>query len=399
MEAAIREVLSGAAAERVLDVLFRADRSLSADRRAAVAEAVFGVGLWRRRLAWQLGADDADPSGCDPRALLFSLMRDLAGVAESAAADISGLELPPPPRGVPDSWRVRESFPDWLADLLEAELGPHGAADFAAAVNVRGPVVLRANRLVCADRDALAAALQHEGVPTVAGRWAPDALIVTGTRPNLLGLEANRNASFEVQDEGSQLLGELVGAAPGMRVLDFCAGAGGKSVQLASILRNRGELHAWDVDTARLERLRVRAQRAGATCVRIHRAPPPSSLLVDAVLVDAPCSELGPLRRGPDVRWRLDPGVLRSLPQTQQAILTQAQAHVRPGGRLVYATCTIHRAENEDVVAWFERTFPDFERATPDAPSDFIGADRLFRALPHVHDTDGFFAAVWTRTR
>jgi 16S rRNA (cytosine967-C5)-methyltransferase len=212
------------------------------------------------------------------------------------------------------------------------------------------------------------------------------------------GLGAHRDGLFEVQDEGSQLLGAAVGARPGESVLDLCAGAGGKTLLLAADVGAGGRVHAADPDGERLVRLRSRAERAGAAgIVAVHGAAPPADLSVDRVLVDAPCSELGALRRGPDVRWRLDPAGFAALPALQLGILARGAGHVRPGGTLVYATCTFRRAEDEDVALAFEAAHPRFARAAPAVDPAVLTPEGFLRTFPHRHGTDGFFAARWVR--
>jgi 16S rRNA (cytosine967-C5)-methyltransferase len=246
----------------------------------------------------------------------------------------------------------------------------------------------------------LAARLAAEGVATRPGRLAPSCLVVTSARPNVYGLAAHRAGLLEVQDEGSQLLGAAMGARPGEAVLDACAGAGGKTLLLAADVGVGGRVHAADPDSERLARLRVRAARAGAAAVvAIHGATAPEGLVVDRALVDAPCSELGALRRGPDLRWRIDPVSFERLPALQLAIVERALHHVRPGGTLVYATCTFRREENEEVALAVERAHPELARVAPPVPAALVGADRFLRALPHLHGTDGFFAAAWARRR
>jgi len=368
---AIARALKGSPAEREVDRALRAHRDLTTDQRRAAVEAIFGVALWRRRLAWETGTAGAP----DPAILLASLLRDLAGVPEHRAVSLTGLATAPskqaPPLRLADRW----SLPDWLEAHLLSELG-NGAADFCATVAVPGPVCLRANRLLCT-RDTLALRLADEGIATAMASRAPDALRVTTPRPNLFGARAWREGLFEPQDEGSQLLGLLVGAQSGETVLDLCAGAGGKSLLLAA---QGARVLAYDVDRERLERLRARAARArAASHIEILDRP----RAADRVLVDAPCSELGVLRRGPDARWRIDPGMLASLPRLQRELLEVAAPLARK--RLVYATCTVNRAENEEVAAAFEHAHPDFLRAS------------TFRTLPHLDGTDGFFGAVWER--
>jgi len=332
---AIERVLNGAAAEREIDRTLRANRGLSR------------VALWRRRLAWHAGTDA-------PPALLDCLVRDLARSA--------------PPERLADRW----SLPDWLEEHLVRELGP--AADaFCAAISVPGPICLRANRLLVT-REDLASRLELATHPAARAR---DALFVDTENPNLFGCKAWQDGLFEPQDEGSQLVGALVEAQAGETVLDLCAGAGGKSLQLAA---EGATVLAHDVDHARLDRLRARAIRARATSkIEIVKAPAPA----DRVLVDAPCSELGTLRRGPDARWRIEKTDLERCPPIQAALLETAAKHARK--RIVYATCTIDHAENEDMANHFETAHPEFRRAA------------TLTLLPQRDGTDGFFAAAWDR--
>jgi 16S rRNA (cytosine967-C5)-methyltransferase len=392
LDGELAEILAGAAAERVVDRALRARRALDADGRAALAEALFGVGLWRRRLRAALG----DP-GAPPRLLLAALLRDLGGRADAAAlAGVDSGALPPP-RPRPGDLADRWSFPDWLAAELRRDAPPGGAPALAEALDRPGPIALRVNGLRTT-RAALAARLAADGVATRPSALAPDGLVVTGPRPNVYGLEAHRDGLLEVQDEGSQLLGVALGARAGEAVLDLCAGAGGKTLLLAAAVGPAGRVHAADPDAARLARLRVRARRAGAEdLVTVHGDAPPPGLVVDRALVDAPCSELGTLRRGPDLRWRLDPGTFAALPALQAALLARAARHVRPGGRLVYATCTFRRAEDEEVALGFERAHTGWTRVPAVEDPSMLTPDGFLRTWPHRHGTDGFFAAAWVR--
>ena len=391
LDAPLAELLAGAPAERVLDRLLRALR-LDAAGRACAAEALFGVGLWRRRLRWHLGGATESP-----RLLLALLLRDLCGRADAAALAGLAPEALPPPRPPPEALADRWSLPDWLASELIEAAGPEAGA-LAAALCRPGPIFLRVNRLR-ATRQALADRLAADGVATRPGRLAPDALEVLGARLNLVGLPAWRDGWLEVQDEGSQLVAEALDAQPGEAVLDRCAGAGGKALALATTVGPVGRVHCCDVDAERLDRLLVRATRAGAAgSVVRHGAAPPEGLRVDRALVDVPCSELGPLRRGPDLRWRLDPSAFAALPALQGRLLADAAACVRPGGRLVYATCTFRREENEAVARAFEAAQPAWRRAVPSVPEETLDGDGALRLLPHRHGTDGFYAAAWDRT-
>ena len=369
-------MLAGAAAERVLDRFLRSRRALDATGRQVAAEALFGIGLWRRRLRFHAG------EGAPPLLLLASLLRDLAGRSDAELLCALPAGALPPPVPPPPDLATRWSLPDWLAATLGRETGDE-APLLADALCLPGPVFLRVNRARI-ERATLALRLGAEGIATRPTRLAPDGLTVLSPRPNLLGLPSFRDGLLEIQDEGSQLLGEAVGARPGETVLDLCAGAGGKTLQLAAAVGPEGLVHACDPDGSRLVRLRERATRAGAS-VGVHGSEPPADLLADRVLVDAPCSELGVLRRGPDLRWRIDPTSFAALPALQLELLQRGLAHLAPGGRLVYATCTLRHAENEAVVQAALAAHPGLHRlpVPPPLPSR-PDRDRL----------DGFFAAV-----
>ncbi len=366
----LHEVLAGAAADRVLERFLRAHRELEAAGRAVCAESIFGVSLWRRRLRALVGHD------ASPRVLLGALLRDLADQPDAESVVDHAL----PPALEPTDWRDLTSVPNWLADQLTAAFGSDAPA-VAAAFNVPGPIFLRANTLR-QSREVLAEMLAKQGVTTVPTSHARDGLRVTSPRPNLLGL--GLDGAFEVQDEGSQLLAEFLGAQLGESVLDLCAGAGGKTLALAGHVGQTGLVHAADLDLARLERLRHRALKAGAR-VAIEGATCRADLRFPRVLVDAPCSELGVLRRGPDARWRLNPDDFAPLPALQRSLLERGLSHLAPGGQLVYATCTFRREENEDVV---------------EAVLAANATCRLVRTLTlrtDLHGTDCFFAALLER--
>jgi 16S rRNA (cytosine967-C5)-methyltransferase len=297
--------------------------------------------------------------------------------------------------------------------VLVAERGAETAAALAAALNQRAPMTVRAN-LLSGDADALVAELAAEGIAAHRGALGSAAVLVD-SRTNLFALDSFRRGRFEAQDEGSQLVAELVAPPPRSRAVDYCAGAGGKTLALAAMLASRGRVIACDVDRRKLAELRRRARRAGASNIQTielgsdaEGAPPPALARMESgserVLVDAPCSGVGALRRNPEARWRLVPADLERMPALQLAIARRALDLVAPGGRLVYATCTMLAAENQGVVERLLAERPGLEvvpikdvwgsaRATPIA--DATG--RFLEVLPHRHGTDGFFAAVLRR--
>ena len=296
------------------------------------------------------------------------------------------------------------SLPDWLAARFVADWGAEAEA-LALALNQRAPMTVRANTLV-GDRASLAAALAREELATHAGAWSDTALIVD-TRTNLFGTEAFARGAFEAQDEGSQLLAELaVPAAAKSLVVDYCAGAGGKTLAIAARLGNRGRIVATDVDAGKLEELRRRARRAQVSNARAlvvdDRELDQVRGKADAVLVDAPCSGIGALRRNPEARWRLREDELAGFARRQQEIVHAAAKLLAPGGRLVYATCSLLAEENADVAAVVAAT----GELAPVPLADVLGATRAhalgsngaLTIAPHRHGTDGFFARVFRRT-
>jgi 16S rRNA (cytosine967-C5)-methyltransferase len=395
---AIERTLGGEPAEVTVDRMLRRHRSFSAEQRRVAAESVFGVALWRRRLAYQLGVRDWTDAA--PELLLFSLLRDLGGVPSDAAAGFSGLPQSlqlPVQRAAPENLADRYSLPDWIEAAIHREFGDEAGA-FCDSIDQPGPICLRANRLRV-DREGLGKVLETEGVAVKLCPHAPCGVIVdSAVKPNILGLRSHQEGLFEVQDEGSQLVGALVGAKPGEAVLDYCAGVGGKTLLLAGDMQNHGTLYVHDIDAKRLDRLFVRAGRAGVECLRRLEATS-TGLQVDAVLVDAPCSELGVLRRGPDVRFRVSEQAMALFPAIQLEILDSAQRHVRPGGRLVYATCTFLHPENQAVAEAFSKAHPDFRRVTPGEGwlDSSFRRDGYFVSAPHRQGTDSFFAAIWRR--
>nr|HEX4314645.1 RsmB/NOP family class I SAM-dependent RNA methyltransferase [Kofleriaceae bacterium] len=313
---------------------------------------------------------------------------------------------------------LQTSLPDWLAKRLVADWGDQADA-LARSLNQRAPMTVRANLLV-GDRDALALSLDGAGLATRAGAWSDTALVIE-TRTNLFGLDAFKRGALEAQDEGSQLLADLVVACAGDRakptIVDYCAGAGGKTLAIAARLHNRGRIIATDVDGKKLEELRRRARRAtvsnaramtiedgrwpGKSGDRRTRSSAAGGAQVDdvdslrgkadVVFVDAPCSGVGALRRNPEARWRLREDDITTFAARQREILSAARELCAPGARLVYATCSLLRAENDDVVAGMP--FVKLSEVWGSRATALGDGDSLVVA-PHTHNTDGFYARV-----
>jgi len=315
---------------------------------------------------------------------------------------------------------LHHNLPDWLAQLLQQELHATGAeeAEFAALARslARGaPLDLRVNTLR-ARRDALRRELADSGIESAHTPHSPWGLRVAG-KPALARLAAWQRGALEVQDEGAQLLAVLTGARRDELVADFCAGAGGKTLALGAAMRNSGRVYALDVAAQRLAALTARVWRAGLDNVYpmaiAHEGDARLNALagkMDRVLVDAPCSGLGTLRRQPDLAWRQSPAAVQALAQRQSAILRSAARLVKSGGWLVYATCSLLHMENEAVAQAFAAAQPQF---APQDAGELLARGRVAQAAslcqgggsgtqylrlwPQRHGCDGFFAAVWRR--
>lgn len=402
-EEALREVLRlTGPADAVLSRYFREHPRLGGRERGMIAEAVYA--LLRRRSLYTHIAESG--SGPQMRRLV------LLGLAEAAGADsLAGLgdaerawleEVMAIDRSsLPAA--LRASMPDWIMQRLVTQFGDDEALQLAEALNQSAPLDLRVNALM-SDRDAAQAELTTAGVMS-----EPTPYSVLGLRilrkPALQNMPLFKEGRVEVQDEGSQLLAQIVGARRGEMVADFCAGAGGKTLALGDWMRNTGRLYAFDVSEKRLAKLKPRLARSGLSNVHpvliAHENDAKVKRLsgkLDRVLVDAPCSGLGTLRRNPDTKWRQDEQDIAELNVKQRAILASAARLVKPGGRLVYATCSVLAEENESIVREFLSAHADFQLRPM---SEIMAEQKLalemgdfLQLLPHRHQTDGFFAAV-----
>ncbi len=406
----LRAVLKmDAPADGVVSAFFRKNKALGQRERHALAETTYavlrqrlqlqhlaqsGTGPLERRLAilaWQ-GSETFLRGALSPT--------EQQWLAQVQAIDKSGLAP-----------KLRHNLPEWLAEPLLQRLGDEGFWALAASMNEGAPLDLRAN-VQKAKREEVQEALRAAGVSAEPTPFSPWGLRVQG-KPALNKLEVFTSGAVEVQDEGSQLLALLLDAKRSEMVVDFCAGAGGKTLALGAAMRNTGRLYAFDVSGHRLAALKPRLARSGLSNVyptqiaherddRIKRL----SGKIDRVLVDAPCSGLGTLRRNPDLKWRQSPQAIAELQAKQTAILNSAARLLKSGGRLVYATCSLLDAENESIAEAFSAAHPEFKLLDAGeqlARAHVAQAERLvdrgyLRLWPHQHQTDGFFAAVWERS-
>jgi 16S rRNA (cytosine967-C5)-methyltransferase len=409
-------------ADAVASDFFRARRFIGGGDRREVAERAWAVVRQRMRLGWHLARVGAAPA---PRLLVLAQMLLGEGVQRQAAeAAFDGSRYGPAALdqaerrvaaalagrallddAMPEA--VRLNLPDWVLPAFAARFGARLAAE-AAALEAEAPLDLRAN-LLKTDRDGAVRALAAEGVVAVPTPFSPWGLRMPARRP-VTGTAAYRDGLVEVQDEGSQLIALLADARPGMRVADYCAGAAGKTLAMAATMGNRGRITACDTSAPRLEGAARRLRRAGVDNAERHllaagdRWAKRRARSFDRVLVDAPCTGTGTWRRNPDARLRTRPEDLAELVALQHDILERAAELVRPGGRLIYATCSLLPQENEEQMERFLAGGSGFAPVpleglwaalVPGVPAPCAGP--WLSLSPGGQGTDGFFCAVLER--
>lgn len=408
-------------ADSVVSRFFRDQRKTHAfgpRERATLAETLYNV------LRFKLRYEHMAPSGSGPRERRLAILGMADHLRAGAPADGQALgflqaALTDKERAwldaclalrLPDLLeRHRHNLPDWLIAPLQAQVG-EAFWPLVEALHRSAPLDLRVNTWTDKRAD-VQQELSLAGIAAEPTPYSPWGLRVQG-KPALTRLDAFARGALEVQDEGSQLLALLLDAHRGEMVVDFCAGAGGKTLALGAAMRNTGRLYAWDTSAHRLDALKPRLARSKLS--NVH----PSAIAderderikrlrgkIDRVLVDAPCSGLGTLRRNPDLKWRQSPQSVQELTQKQAQILASAARLLKPGGRLVYATCSVLPQENEDIAQAFTQAHPQFEPLSvaevlqglkvPQAEQLCSADGRFLRLWPHRHATDGFFAAAW----
>lgn len=399
-------------ADAVVSRFFRDNRGLGPRERATLAETVYTV--LRKKLLF----DHLAPSGSGPKERRLAILgfhgpRDFlkSALTEQEKNWLDQCDAINPADLME---RHRHNLPEWLVQPLKDQLGDE-FWPLAESMAQNAPLDLRVN-VLREKRADVQKELAQAAIKSVATPYSPWGLRIEG-KPALTKLDAFTRGAIEVQDEGSQLLALLLDAKRGEMVVDFCAGAGGKTLAIGATMRSTGRLYAFDVSAHRLDALKPRMARSGLSNIHpaaiAHERDERIKRLagkIDRVLVDAPCSGLGTLRRNPDLKWRQSAKAVQELVVKQAAILDSAARLLKPGGRLVYATCSILPQENEAIAEAFTAAHPDFlpldagevlgqlkvEQAASLCSGGETGTAYL-RMWPHRHQTDGFFAAVWTR--
>ena len=429
---------AAAYAEPLLDAALSGTALANPHDRGLLTELVYGTLRMRGRLDWiigQLYRGDAAALETGVRNILrtglyqlwysdrippFAAVNEAVGIARKTCPAASGLvnallrtaiqkkdgiAWPDMAKGSGKAISVIHSHPRWLVERWLDEFGIDETIAICRANNAVPPLALRVNSLK-ASREQAVAALAKEGIAAESAPFSADGIILASPAAGLRETASWRDGLIRIQDEASQLIALLLSPEPGESLLDLCAGTGGKTLHLAALMENRGSITAVDLYPDKLRQLQEEAGRLGVTIVETQVAdalalPETFRDAFDRVLLDAPCSGLGTIRRNPEIRWRLAPKDLNNCMQIQKRLLRSAADCVRPGGRLVYSVCTVTPEENEAVIEDLLKNRPDFSLIKPPIaggiPPELIDPAGFFRTFPHLHGTDGFFAALLIR--
>lgn len=409
-------------ADKMLEQYFKGHRYIGSKDRGAVAELIYWVLRYKATIQWWL---EKYSQGADGRAFILAaliLRRDYnPQTIESLSKDskyspdklrdteqkfihtLVRMDLVSP--DMPD--HIRLNYPQWLDENLRASFGDK-LAEAMIAMNEQAPTDLRVNTLKT-HREKLLGQLQAEGFDCSPTPFSPIGIRLAKRAP-IFTSKFFKEGHFEVQDEGSQAVALLVDAKPNHRVIDFCAGAGGKTLAIAASMENKGRILAWDTSKKRLDQINIRLRRAGIHNVQTHVLESEHDAFIkrhkataDRVLIDVPCSGSGTWRRNPDLKWRFNKKDLEEVCKVQQDILQSATRLVKPGGRLIYATCSVFKEENENQIEIFLKSSNHFKVVCEQKiwnkshPANCDNNTSYFRVAPHEDGVDGFFAAVLER--
>ncbi|MGH8761921.1 MAG: RsmB/NOP family class I SAM-dependent RNA methyltransferase [Nitrosospira sp.] len=388
-------------ADSILRHFFRGNPMLGANDRTFIAESIFGV-LRHRFFLEHVAATT-------PRSLLLAYLAKFQGmnlrellpfVSEAEAKWLSGIKAATPKS---EPLAIEAEFPGWLVEKLRSFMPDTDILDLGRSLQQPASLDLRVNTLL-ANPNEILVLLGRDGIEGNITPYSPIGIRLTG-KPAINRHELFLTGKVEVQDEGSQLLGYLLAPRRGEMVVDFCAGAGGKTLMLGALMRSRGRIYAFDISEKRLSNLKPRLKRSGLSNLYPQRIANENDIKVkrltgkiDRVLVDAPCSGLGTLRRNPDLKWRQSPQSIEELKRKQASILSSAANLVKPGGRLIYATCSFLPEENREIVERFLVSHTRFKLLNC---AELLTQQKIpldtgvyLQLSPDAHGTDGFFAAA-----
>jgi 16S rRNA (cytosine967-C5)-methyltransferase len=372
-------------ADKVIEKVLKANPKWGSKDRAFVAESFYDIIRWKRKLTFFMG-EELRPNNVYNLILTYLLSKDFELPPFDEFKGISYQKIQENLKKPIDNPAIKHSVPDWLYETLLKNYGKDTEL-ILSALNEPAKVYLRVNTLKTT-LDALVKSLALEGIQTDEVPGFPNALVLQ-ERKNVFRTQAFQDGFFEVQDLSSQLVAAALQVQAGMRVFDVCAGAGGKTLHLASMMNNKGQIIALDVHDWKLLELKRRARRAGAHNIETRAIEPKTIKRLkdsaDALLIDAPCTGLGVLKRNPDTKWKLNPEFVERMRASQAEILQQYSKILRKGGRMVYATCSILPEENELQIAHFLKSNPEFS------------LEKQETLLPHLSGNDGFFIAALIR--
>ncbi len=381
----------GQYADKVIQQLLKRDKRWGSRDRGFVAETTYDIVRWKRLYAEI--AEIKEPFSRDNSWRLFAVWATLKGIK---LPDWKYFESTPQRRikgrfdELSKTRKFAESIPDWMDEMGIKELGESVWTKEIHAQNQQAEVILRTNTLKTT-KEELQAKLFDLGIETEFIKGHPSALKLT-ERSNVFVTDAFKEGLFEVQDASSQLVAEFLEVEPGMKVVDTCAGAGGKTLHLAALMQNKGQIIAMDIYESKLKKLKIRARRNSVhnIALKVIDSTKPIKKLhnkADRVLIDAPCSGIGVLRRNPDAKWKLQPEFIENIKEVQKDVLQQYSKMVKPGGKMVYATCSVFPSENQNQVQEF---------LTSDSGKDFIFVKDK-KILAHKSGYDGFYMALLER--
>lgn len=370
-------------ADKVIERLLKANKKWGSADRAVVSGIFYDIIRWKKRLEYFIG-EGAKPGNIYKLILAYLLWTDTKFKRFDEFDGIKTADIQAKiKKGKVPTKAIEFSIPDWLAETLAKELGENWEKEMKA-MNEQAPTILRANTLKTNAQD-LITELENEGVKSFRVKNIPDAVQLE-EKKNVFLTSAFKNGLFEVQDSGSQLIAEFLDVKPGQRVVDACAGAGGKTLHIAALMQNKGQIIALDIFNWKLAELKRRAKRAGAHNIetrliddkkvvkRLHNS-------ADRLLIDAPCSGLGVLRRNPDTKWKIDEAFIEKIKDEQRQILQEYSKIVKKGGRMVYATCSVLPSENGQQVSLFLENNADFNLVKEKTILPSEGFDGFYMAL------------------
>jgi len=426
----------------LLDIYFKEHPKLDSRDRALVTELVYGVLRWQGRLDWIINQEiKIQPDKVDLTVrlilrlavyqLLFldripaaaavyeavelakgsqpkHVVRFVNGVLRTISRKSKVLKEADPAGSAEHRLAILYSYPVWLVQRWLTHLGNEETESFCQAGNQIPPTTVRVNTLKTKVA-AMAASFKDLGFFVESGKFVSEALHLRSIRTDLSSLDQYERGEFQVQDEASQVIAHLLQPQPGERILDACAGLGAKSTHLAQLMENQGEIIALDNQGWKLTRLMENAQRLEVTCIEpvemdvLELVPSGDEVVFDRILLDAPCTGLGVIRRNPDIKWKVKPRDFRRLHLVQKKMLERLAPLLKPGGVLLYATCTVSKEENEETVQGFlvDHPYYQLESARPYLPpgsATLVNQSGAMQSWPHKHGVDGFFAARLRRT-